>query len=317
MEHPDDDIFLLVTSNLAQVTESGERAQFFFDDEPIDSILYGKRTNGPTQANLFLSVREQMQKIVKAYKDVDIQEAIRLSVEPGLMKHDISIGMCHEIAGIMRNIIPDYTNAVIKFDLSPLKTLLEKIWRQSLSVKDRDLQRSVGNPMYRWYEHHKRYHEARKVLRRLIKFCREEKNRSSEGILMNNFAFEYWLEGNPKDALPWFRKAELIFKKTNYTFEKTNARVNYLMCKFALDELEDTEEIDNELKEIATILSSSGLWHERKAWILLAKIEEGRGNIDKAIALVKKAIESAKNSNTIYPEIDECDLIYLQNKKIG
>ena len=312
MEHTDDDIFLLIASNLAQVTEGGERTQFFFDDEPLESILYGKPTNGPTQANLFLPVREQIDAIVKAYKAGNIEETTRLSAALGYSSSDISIGMCHEIASIMKNIIPDYTNAIITFDLSSLRTLLEKIWRQSLSVKNRELQKSVGNPMYRWYEHHKKYHDARMVLKKLIRIFREEKRRSSEGILINNFAFEYWLEGNPKDAMPWFRKAESIFKKIKDTFNKANTRVNYLMCKFALDELEDTEEIENELKEITTVLSSSGLWHERKAWMLLAKIEERRGNIDEAIALVKKAIESAKNSNSRYPEEDKEYLRQLQ-----
>ena len=315
MEHPDDDIYVIITGDTAPVTESGDRLQFFFDDEPLQSILYGEPTEGPTQANLYLPIRERVEKILIAYKDGYIQEAIQQAALLASSGSDISIGMYCEITEIMRSIVPDYTKAIIKYDLTPLQLLLEQIWRQSLEVKDKGLQKSVGTPLYRWYEHHEKYHDARMILRKLIRIYREEKSQTMEAILTNNLAFEYWLEGKKDDAVKWFKTAELIFQKDHDTFNVANSRVNYLMCKFDLNDLDDTEEIESELKELAKMLSSSGLWHERKPWILLAKLEERRGKIEEAINLVKRAIESSKDSNTWYSKQDEVYLKQLEIEK--
>jgi tetratricopeptide (TPR) repeat protein len=289
--------------------------EFRFDDEPLESILYGQPSQGPTLANLYLVERENMEKILEVYENGNVQETIQKVSELAMGDHKISKGICYEISGIMKNIIPDYTNAVIKFDLSPLQLLLEKIWQHSLEINDKELQKRSGNLLYRWYEHHLKYNEARQVLKRLIKIYREERKRIGEAVLLNNFAFEYWLEGRPMDAMPYFEEAASIFKEEDDLFNCSNSRVNYLMCKFALNKLEDNEEIEKELREHAQTLSSSGLWQERKPLILLAKIEEGRGNINKAISLVKKAIESSKNSNTRYPEQDREYLNYLLSEK--
>ncbi len=114
------------------------------------------------------------------------------------------MGMYYEITEIMRNIVPDYTKAIIKYDLAPLQLLLEQIWRQSLKVKNKELQKSVGTSLYRWYEHHEKYHDARMILRKLIRIYREQKSQTREAILTNNLAFEYWLEGKKDNAMKWF-----------------------------------------------------------------------------------------------------------------
>ena len=44
-----------------KIYESGhgsELTEYFFDDEPIERILYDKSPDGPTVANLYLQVRE-------------------------------------------------------------------------------------------------------------------------------------------------------------------------------------------------------------------------------------------------------------------
>jgi tetratricopeptide (TPR) repeat protein len=292
--------------------------EFFFDDEPLESILYSHPSQGPTPANLYLTAQDDMKEIFASFEDDNIQTMIQKASELAMSGHKISMGMCYEILVIMKHIIPDFTNALIKFDLSPLQLLLEMIWKQSLEVKDEKLQKGSGTLLYRWYEHHCKYQEARQVLKKLLEIHREEGNRIQEAILVNNLAFEYWLEGKPADAIPYFEEAAKIFKEEDDSFNCSNSRVNYLMCKSSLCQLEDNEEIENELREHAQTLSSSGRWHERKPWILLAKIEERRGNIEEAINLVKKAIESSKNSNTRYPEQDREYLNHLlSEKKLG
>ena len=132
--------------------------------------------------------------------------------------------------------------------------------------------------------------------------------------MLNNSAFEYLLEGRWKEATPIFEQAAELFKKTGILFEHANSRANYWICRFESEDLQDMEEIQNELESLRKVLNKKGLWQTRKPLILLAKIEQRRGNIRGAVKLVEQAIESAKGSNTQYPELDRRYLEDLKRK---
>ena len=112
------------------------------------------------------------------------------------------------------------------------------------------------------------------------------------------------LEGRFSEAIPLFEEAARMFEQLNITFQYANSRANYWICRVNLDDIDDMEGIEAELKALLKILSQSGQWHERKPLILLAQIEERRGNIKEAIDLVEQAIKSSRYSNTHYPEQD-------------
>jgi len=305
------DFDLLNYVGLLQPESTQEPLEFFFDDEPLERILYGEDTNGPTRANFFLPALTYKQKIVQAYRSGNIQETLAGMSEFGKKGYQISTGTCFELAFIIKGIVPQYPNPIISFDLMALHPLIEQIWDLALKRKDKELQDIMGTSLYHWYEHQKRFEDARQVLMLLIENGREKGNRLSEGISINNFAFEYYLEGRHKEAIPLFEDAANIFREIGDTFDFANARANYWTCQLECASLEDIEKMETELESLEKILKN-GSWHARKPLILRAKIEERRGNIDRAISFVEWAIGSSKESKTRYPELDSK---YLESLK--
>ena len=72
-----------------------------------------------------------------------------------------------------------------------------------------------------------------------------------------------------------------------------------------------------ELKAFSMTLDKSSDWHRRKPLIILARIEERRGNITAAIRLVEKAIKVCENNRTRYPELDATYLEHLKSNRDG
>ena len=308
-----EDFDLFNDANRLQM-EVEESLELVFDDEPLERILYGKKLKGPTRANLFFPALGWVQKIRRAFKDGDIRAAVKNASELAVKEYSISTQMCFELSLIMRGIVPDYPNPIIEIDLSPLGPLLEQMWNLALRSEGRELQKTVGAPLYRWYEHHQQYENARRVLTTLIEIAKEDEDRIGEAVVINNFAFEYLLEGRPEGAISFFEKAAKIFEDNEIIFEYANARANYWTCRFECDDLEEDQKIEAELKSLAKTLGKKADWRTRKPLILLARIEERRGNISAAVQLVERAIKACKNGKTRYPELDRKYLEHLKCK---
>ena len=113
--------------------------------------------------------------------------------------------------------------------------------------------------------------------------------------------------------MSYFEKASQIFKKNGNKIQYANSRSNYWTCYLESEGFEKIEKAETELNTFAKILDASTYWHRRKPLILLARIEEKRGNIDAALKLVEKALESSQNNNSRYPELD---IEYLDKLKL-
>lgn len=310
------DINLNDDVSFCQVEKMEESKEFNFDDEPLGQILYGQNpNNGPTPANLYLPAIEYVQRIAESfYKHRNTRNVVERAFELSRKGYPISKTSCFELATIMNRIVPDYPNPLIEFDLSDLRLLLEQMWNCALRTEDKELQEEVGTSLYRWYEHYCLHEAARKVLTTMIQNYRSQRNHHSEAVMINNFAFEYLLEGRYQEAIPFFENAAKIFMEYDDTYQHANSRANYWICRFECGDLEEVAEIETDMKTIAENLSEGIYWHRRKALILFAKIEEQRRNIFNAIKFVKEAIECCKESNTRYPELDRKYLEHLKRK---
>jgi len=314
MKDLSNDFDLLNDTEFLQTEGVEEPLEFLFDDEPLERILYGEDTNGPTQANLYLPALTYKQRIVQAYRSGNIQETLAGISEMGKKGYQLSTGTCFELAAVITGIVPQYPNPIISFDLMALHPLIEQMWDLALKSKDKELQNFMGTSLYRWYEHQGRFEDARRVLMILIEISRGKGIRLSEGISINNFAFEYLLEGRYLEAMSLFEDAANIFREVGDTFDYANARANYWTCRLENENLEDIENMGIELESLEKVLKN-GNWHARKPLILRAKIEERRGNIDRAISFVEQAIESSKESRTRYPELDAKYIEQLKRKR--
>jgi tetratricopeptide (TPR) repeat protein len=307
----------LFGSDFTTELPSGEdRPPIVFDDEPLDHILYGIGTAGPTPASLYTRAREVLIDIHRACRQGEVQVAIHgaaiLAAEDCL----ISADMCSELAGILTELVPQVPNPILKFDLRPLCPLLEKIWRIGCEGKNKPLLKKSAAPLYRWYEHHKFYDKARRVLTTLLEIHVEEGDRSVQAVARNNLAFEYLLEGRYQEGIPGFERAAAIFEEIGDAAQSANSRANCWTCRFESGESIDIDDAELELPRLSEVLSKAGFWQVRKPLILLARLAEQRGEIGEAIALVRRAITACKRSGTRYPEIDWAYLEKLKQKAV-
>ncbi len=291
---------------LAETALSAEEDQmeFVFDDESLEHILYGIGEQGPTPAGFYDVERRYIREIRTALRQDNAEEVIKACAALAACDCPVSVGVCVQLSAILTAIVPQVPNPILPVDLEPLRPLLEKIWETAVKRQHTTLQREIGSPLYRWYEHHGMYDEARHILGRLLEISAEQGDLFREAILRNNLGFEHLLEGHFAEAIPDFDTAASLFEQAGDHAQGANSRANYWICRFEIGDTENLEQVEKELQELAGVLSRSGFWQARKPLILLARISEQHGQIGEAIELVKQAVQSATGSGTRYPETD-------------
>ena len=286
-----------------------------FDDEPVEHILYGRGVDGPTPVSLFAQSRQHLALIWAAYEKGDIQAAIDAGTN--LLGDDcrVSIGVGMQLAMVMKRIVPQIPNPILRFDLSPLGPLLEKLRQVAMENNSNELEKGVCESLYRWYEHRGKYEEAKSVLLKLIEIHIDEKNRCAEAVARNNLAFEYFLEDRFQEAILGFEEAAKLFEDIGELGQNANSLANCWMCRFECGGVPDLAHAESELHRLARILIQAEFWQARKPLILLARIAERKRKISDAILFVRRAIEAGVNSGTQYPETDRKYLAQLQRIK--
>jgi hypothetical protein len=286
--------------------------ELVFDDENIEDVLYNKDRSGPTPANIFLPLKEKMYEIRDLFEKKSIESFSSKVSELLSGTLPISQEIYLEINDLLSELIPAYPKPILKYDIHDFGDIIEKMWKYA---QTNNLQERFGTNVYRWYEHYGHYSKARDVLQELIRIAIEKRKRLDEAMYINNLAFEYLLEKEWRKGAPLFKKAAEIFFEEKDRFNYHNARANYLTCEIESNNIEDIEAIEDEVESIKEFLNVIGDYRTRKPYILLAKIEEKKGNINKAISLVEEAISITQNTNTIYPEEDKRYLDDLKKHK--
>lgn len=301
----------------SQTLASLDSQELYFDDESLDDILYSKKRSGQglTLANLYLRTNQQYKELIRAASHAGVSQAVNILEQLGRSNHlPMSVDMATEIAGVLRRIIPDYPLATLPCDLSGLRPLLEKLWRMATEAGNTQLVGRLSSPLFRWYEHHGEYEQARQVLRYFIDGAKATGNRHDEGVHINNFAFEFLLEKRWEEGLRWFRKAVKIFDEVGDRSGFQNARANCLLCRLEFDETADLASMETEIKEIQGVLASGSHWQQRKPFFLLAKVEEARGNLKQAVKWARKATACTQPAKSRYHTLDRCYLAELKKK---
>jgi tetratricopeptide (TPR) repeat protein len=181
--------------------------------------------------------------------------------------------------------------------------------------QEKDLVKKCGTLLYRLSEHYGRYSQAREILNRLIDIHRGEGDLHGHGVVANNCAFEYLLEGRYQEAMPGFEEAARLFEDARDPLQSANARANWWICRYECGNLPEISTIEAKLKELADLLSGSGYWQARKPLVLLARLAEKRQEINEAIGFMKRAIQAGTGSGTRYPNEDAEYLHRLESRQ--
>jgi len=294
--------------------------ELYFDDEPMEQILYGKGTGGPfgpSLANLYLSTCRSLREIKHLCEEGKMSEAVELSAELGRSGVALCASHVMELNPLMSKIVGRPAMIRLAWNIVPLEPLIQRLWQLIQAQEKMALYVAVEPWIYRFYEHQKRYPEARLLQRGFIRFYRSQDNREREAGTLNNLAFEYHLEEKWSEAAPLFEEAAKIYEDVGNYPDHANSRANYWICR--LFGLHDVEEDDMaslwiDMKKFDNSIGQPGSWHERKPLLLMAKMMERRGRLEKAVRLVKKAIESSEGQGTRYGEIDRHYLEQLTKK---
>ena len=149
-------------------SDDNQNQEFYFDDEPLEHILYGAELNGPSPANLYAPSHKYVQKIITSCREqnlADLISALSALAEVGFL---ISTKTCHQLVEAIGYLFPYYPNPAVVHDITDMELLLVYIWEIALEKQDVLLLSSVGTPLFRWYEHHGKYEDARQILNKLI-----------------------------------------------------------------------------------------------------------------------------------------------------
>jgi len=305
---------LVLRQNRHETACNEEVLELAFDDEPLAQILYGKKLRGPTPANSYLPARKQSKCVLAVYAGGQITEALQLASAIGRTQMTISYSTCHELLGFLEKIVPYQPKVIRQHDLSGMGELLRILWETALQANVPALQKKAGALLAHWYQHYGKHADARQIFQKMIEIYHEEGDHASEAGMINGLGFEYLLEEKWEEAAPHFEKAAAIFQKIGVQSRYANALANYWTCRIESDDLQDLEESESLLQKIACILAEAPYWQRRKPLILLAKMKERQGDVEAAIALVERAIETTRGNPTLYTAIDQDYLRHLRKR---
>jgi tetratricopeptide (TPR) repeat protein len=276
---------------------------FYYDDEPLERILYGQNEHdGPTPVSNFQDEFTYIAAMINAVRAGTVKEmstAAHLLAECNLSEEQ-SLSAVTAI---------DSRIPICPFPVSDIgkdENLLQ------LCLNIRDSAPETGNPriaesaaalLVRIYEQRGQYENARIILRNSLNQSINKKRREDQGGHLNGIGFQYFAEGRMLEAIQYFEEAAETFKEVGKMVRYANARSNYWLAMFEMG-IEYTDQVTEEIESLRERLRGVGLWQERKPLVLLAKIAEHKGDINKAISLVEEAIQSAKDSATRYLETD-------------
>ncbi len=297
------------------ISDTIAKEPLVFDDDSLDGILYGENPTTPTLADCFLPIKEHMGNIREAFKANDhaaLLTTLTVITEKKMPLHQY---VCDEIIEYTKILIPSIPLPELSYNIGVLTPLLEQIW----TLPDLDINNerrvSIGDRLYRCYEHQKNFSAAQDVLHSLIKLSQDRGDKVNEAVYTNNLAFEYILEEQYEDAMTLFQYAQSIFLDENIDFQSANSRTNYLICMYKLGGASILLEHEEELKLLVQSLSNEGEWHVRKPYALLAEARASQNDLSGAIKYILKAIKASENYQVKWTEIDKKRLAELEAMK--
>lgn len=295
-----------------RVSEAEVPRNLVFDDEPIQAVLYGAPEDEPSVVSVFEHVRKLVTEL-SGGAHPDPESALRAIL--GFLDEDRAIlpECFRSLVGYARSFLPHWP-AQPSPEMPPSAgVVLERLWQRAEHAADDELRSCAGMPLWEWYEMTRCHARAREVLQALVDIAERSHNPQEMRGLLNNLAFQYWLERQWAHAARHFARAADLAKEHGDLPGYAQFKANYWACRFEEDGLADADLMHAELEQFAEILRTGGRRPaERKALVYLAKVEQAQGKLEDAVAHARRAVAIDESQQSIYLSHDRKLLEELQ-----
>ena len=275
----------------AAEAESLQLTGLAFDDQPLDSLLGAQPGPDPTPASPFAASSHALAAIKRATSDQD-DTAQALRTAAALFRDGTAVpaSAVKDLIVLLRPLIPNVPRPIVVDNGVDYESILDPCYRIAGRGSHPSLTEVSGTLLYRWYESGGHYAEARRIIGELMARARQRRNLLETAVLTNNLGYEYLLEADWPRAEPCFVRAAALFAGIAMPIEVGNTAANRLLCDYALDPDASRDRCERQARELLATLGKD--WRRRKPLILLARIEEQRGQLDAAVSLAQQAIEA-------------------------
>ena len=287
----------------------------FFDDEPIESVLYGEGSPGPSNASVWIGVDAETDAITAGMAGGDAGVALRQMERLLSGSAPVpSLDNCAKFCSSLRKLIPVCPRPVLSADATACGPVLRALVEVARRYEAGRLQCNAETLLYRWYEGRDEYEQARSIVAAMQRRAEAQGNKGLSAILTNNYGYEFLLEGNAADAEPHFMRAAAHFERMDIAIEIVNVRANILTCRLALLSPNEWEELIPEVTETNRRLLHLGDWRVRKTMHLLAEMALARGRTAAAVRWARRAVSASSNVPTRLRHDDEQYLLRLEQR---
>ncbi len=294
------------------LTSRSSQQPLVFDDEPIDSILYGPSSRGPSPATVFTDIDPVVDEIKQAAGSNNIARALEVMGWLFAGQSPVPLSACMSLVRVLRSMVPLVPKPILTDTAIKAGPLLHEIIARAKRVNATDLQTEAETIVYRWHEGRGEYGKARSVVASLRDRAASAGDDSQLAVMINNYAYEFLLEGNYLDAEPHFINALKSFKDLGMKTEVPNALANLLTCRFALSPNHEWEAMLPELAESHCALRDAGDWRVRKTSLLYSERAIAQGRLTVAVAWARKAETASRKVTT---QLHQDDENYLRSLK--
>jgi tetratricopeptide (TPR) repeat protein len=224
----------------------------------------------------------------------------------------LSMKTCTVLVEAFAMAIPGYPVPVVGRVLLDQHALLEEVIARIERIDAPALLGSAETLNYRLLESHGRYAAARGCISRMLERNPEPFERAQ---LINNYGYEYLLEGSHALALPFFKDALKRFEHLGDEIQVANTNANLLTCESSLGGHRDQPGLLPRLLATHATLHQNRDWRIRKTMLLLAARAESQERLAVAVAWARRALAASADIKTGLRQSDRQYLKKLQRKR--
>lgn len=282
-----------------------EDRAIFFDDESIESLLYGDRRTGPSNASAFTEVLPVTEEIATDLAAGRIRDASLRATRLLESERAVPLSALALIVNAFAHLIPQCPRPILSEAAGDCGDSLRALIVQAERYGADAISSRAHTLLYRWHEGRGEYARARSVIRPMSRRAQREGDLWGAASLVNNCGYEYLLEGRAAEAERYFEQAVERFTRIEQPSEISNARANLLTCRFALSGQDDRTGLVRELVETHRAMRDRRDWRVRKTQRLLAEVAAERGRWAEARRWARKAVAASGKIPTRLREDDE------------